>query len=296
MLAHAAASLLSSPIRMVKATRRTIDAAGRRLPASSPPPSPFAAPARRMTLPLTPAAGVRHDLAAGGEGHQGPPRREGEATSLALCPQHSGGGSTIGARSCPARSWPWSCRCGPKKGAMETGMLVSLATEVSDPGVRLHGASSATPRGGQGAPRHRPRHTDWAEFAAAGGSGRPPLLPHAPGPTCTGRCSNVTISNVPGPPFPLSGPAPAWWPTTPMGPIFDSRLNMTVMSYQEHSTSDCRATPSCSVTRGSWPASSRTPWPSWPPPHLELRRGALGPLRRGSGPGRARTCPRRTSR
>ena len=52
MLAHATASLLSSPIRMVKATRRTIDAAlGRRgLPASSPPPAPYAR--CRSTSPL----------------------------------------------------------------------------------------------------------------------------------------------------------------------------------------------------------------------------------------------------
>ena len=55
MLAHATASLLSSPLRMIKATRRTIDAAlGRRgLPSSSSPPAPFAAPKTSINGPLS---------------------------------------------------------------------------------------------------------------------------------------------------------------------------------------------------------------------------------------------------
>lgn len=245
MLAHATASLLSSPIRMVKATRRTIDAAlGRRgLPASSSPPSPFAAPrtsingpltrqrvfaTTSLSLPAVKAIKAHHDVKV-------------NDVVLALC---------AGA----LRRWfddrgeelsgplvamvPVSVRTEGEKGAMGnrvSSMLVSLATEVSDPAVRLHVIGDATREAKERHAIGADALTDWAEFAAPALLGRAARLysrmhlanMHRP-------VFNVTISNVPGPPFPLYSAGARLVANYPMGPIFDGAgLNMTVMSYRE---------------------------------------------------------------
>ena len=75
--------------------------------------------------------------------------------------------------------------------------------------------------------------TDWAEFAAPALLGRAARLysrmhlanMHRP-------VFNVTISNVPGPPFPLYSIGSRMVANYPVGPIMDGGgLNMTVMSY-----------------------------------------------------------------
>ena len=74
---------------------------------------------------------------------------------------------------------------------------------------------------------------DWAEFAAPALAGRAARLysrtkmadRHRP-------LFNVTISNVPGPPFPLYSIGARMVANFPVGPIMDGGgLNMTVMSY-----------------------------------------------------------------
>src|SRR5690606_27293629 len=74
---------------------------------------------------------------------------------------------------------------------------------------------------------------DWTEFAAPAVFGRAARLysrtriadRHRP-------IFNVTISNVPGPPFPLYFGGSKLEAVYPMGPIFDGGgLNITVMSY-----------------------------------------------------------------
>jgi WS/DGAT/MGAT family acyltransferase len=133
---------------------------------------------------------------------------------------------------------PVSVRTEGEKGAMGnrvSSMLVSLATEVSDPALRLQVIGDATREAKERHAVGADALTDWAEFAAPALLGRAARLysrmqlanRHRP-------VFNVTISNVPGPPFPLYSAGARLVANYPMGPIFDgSGLNMTVMSYQE---------------------------------------------------------------
>ncbi len=245
MLAYATRSLLTSPVGMVKATRRSVDAAlgRRRLPSQSAPPSPFAAPrtsingpltrqrvfaATSLSLPAVKAIKAHHDVKV-------------NDVVLALC---------AGA----LRRWfdergeeleaplvamvPVSVRAEDEKGAMGnrvSSMLVSLATEVSDPAVRLQVIGDATREAKERHAIGADALTDWAEFAAPALLGRAARLysrmqlanRHRP-------VFNVTISNVPGPPFPLYSAGARLVANYPMGPIFDGAgLNMTVMSYMD---------------------------------------------------------------
>ena len=245
MLTHATLSLLASPVGVVRAVRRSIDAAlGRRsLPRSSSPPAPFAAPKTSINGPLTrqrvfamtslslpavKAIKVHHDVKV-------------NDVVLALC---------AGA----LRRWfedrgedlsgplvamvPVSVRAEGEKGAMGnrvSSMLVSLATDVSDPALRLQVIGDATREAKERHAVGADALTDWAEFAAPALLGRAARLYsrmhlanlHRP-------VFNVTISNVPGPPFPLYSAGARLAANYPMGPIFDGAgLNMTVMSYQD---------------------------------------------------------------
>ncbi|MGH9206935.1 MAG: WS/DGAT domain-containing protein, partial [Acidimicrobiales bacterium] len=113
-------------------------------------------------------------------------------------------------------------------------MFVSLATTIEDPAERL----ATITQGTKGA---KDQHhaigaemlTDWVEFAAPAVVARAARLYsrmrladlHRP-------LFNVTISNVPGPHFPLYAFGTRLVANYPMGPIFDgSALNLTVMSY-----------------------------------------------------------------
>ncbi len=115
-------------------------------------------------------------------------------------------------------------------------MFVSLATTIADPVRRLQAISEGT-RGAKD--QHHAIGaqllTDWAEFAAPAVVARAMRLYsrmrladlHRP-------LFNVTISNVPGPPFPLYAFGARLVANYPMGPIFDgAALNLTVMSYMD---------------------------------------------------------------
>ena len=122
---------------------------------------------------------------------------------------------------------PISVRTEDQKGAMGnqvSSMLVSLATDIDDPVERLHAISA----GHRAAPRSRRRRSaptrspNWAEFAAPAVAARAARLysrmkvadRHRP-------LFNVTISNVPGPNFPLYSAGARMVAMYPMGPITD---------------------------------------------------------------------------
>ena len=132
---------------------------------------------------------------------------------------------------------PISVRTESEQGALGNrvaSMLTSLATDVDDPVERLHAISAST-RGAK--EQHNAIGadllTDWAEFAAPAIAARAARLysrmkladRHRP-------IYKLTISNVPGPQFPLYSFGAKQVATYPMGPINEgAALNITVTSY-----------------------------------------------------------------
>jgi diacylglycerol O-acyltransferase / wax synthase len=114
------------------------------------------------------------------------------------------------------------------------GLMVSLATDVTDPVERLHAIVEATAQAKeiQGAVGAR-LMTDWMEFATPVVAGRAfrfisrsSLLDRLP------PLFNVSISNIPGPQFPLYFAGAQVLSMYPMGPVMNgSALNITVVSY-----------------------------------------------------------------
>jgi WS/DGAT/MGAT family acyltransferase len=119
-------------------------------------------------------------------------------------------------------------------GNQVSNMLCSLATEIDDPIKRVQAIHEGTQQAkGQLNAIGADTLTNWAEFAAPALAGRAARLysrtrmadRHRP-------LFNVTISNIPGPPFPLYSNGARMVANYPMGPIFDGGgLNITVMSY-----------------------------------------------------------------
>ena len=122
-------------------------------------------------------------------------------------------------------------------GNQVASMLTTLATDIDDPVERLQAISAGTKEAkAQQQVIGADLLQNWAEFAAPALAGRAARLysrtkmadRHRP-------LFNVTISNVPGPPFPLYSAGSRLVANYPMGPIFDGGgLNMTVMSYMDN--------------------------------------------------------------
>ncbi|MEY2462174.1 MAG: diacylglycerol O-acyltransferase / wax synthase [Acidimicrobiaceae bacterium] len=132
---------------------------------------------------------------------------------------------------------PVSVRTEDEKGThgnRVANMTCSLASDIDDPVERL----AAIHEGTKGAKDQlnavgAESLTDWVEFAAPAVLGRAARFysrahladRHKP-------LFNVTISNIPGPPFPLYSSGARLLAHYPMGPIFDGGgINITVMSY-----------------------------------------------------------------
>ena len=247
LVGYALSSLARQPILGVKAARRTLEAAvtlrrRNRRPEITPPPAPFAAPRTPINGAITPRrkfAFTQIPLddvkmiknALGGTVND---------VVLALC---SGALRTYLSDRDELPSDPLvamvpiSVRTEDLKGAMGnqvSQMLVSLATTEADPVERLRTISSGTD-GAKEQEKAIGAETlmNWAEFAAPAVAARAARLysnmkladRHRP-------LFNVTISNVPGPNFPLYSAGARMVAMYPMGPIADGGgLNITVMSY-----------------------------------------------------------------
>jgi len=247
LVGHAMVSLAQTPVRAVKTFRRTAEAALRiresnRQPDVTPPPSPFSAPPTSInaaltphrtlgtaTLPLAEVKAVKHALDV-----------KVNDVVLALCAgalrhyfdnigEHPDGPLVA--------MVPISVRSADEQGAMGnkvSSALTTLATDVDDPIERVQiihaGMNQAkSQQNAIGADTLQ----NWVDFAAPAVAGLAARLysrtkmadRHRP-------LFNVTISNVPGPPFPLYVAGARMVATYPIGPIFDGGgLNMTVMSY-----------------------------------------------------------------
>ncbi len=247
LLGFAANSLVRQPVKLARTTRRTVQSALRlrgrnRLPDVNPPPGFFSAPPTSFNAALTPhrsfgyrslslsdvksvknklgvtvndvvlalcAGSLRHYLDAHGEAVDRP--------LVAMVPV-----------SVRAEEEKW------QHGNRVSQLLCSLATDIDDPLDRIKAIHEGTKDA-------KAQHnaigadalTDWVEFMAPAVLGRAARLysrtrmadRHRP-------LFNVTISNVPGPPFPLYSAGARLLAHYPMGPIFDGGgINITVMSY-----------------------------------------------------------------
>jgi WS/DGAT/MGAT family acyltransferase len=250
MVSYAAASLARQPLAAMKAVRRTASAAvtlrrANRQPGITPPPAPFSAPRTSLNRPLTPHRSYAMTTVSLAD-VKAVKNAFGTTVNdviLALC-----GGALRRyfddhdeQLDGPLVAMvPVSVRSDDEKASMGnrvTPSLTSLATDVDDPVERLRSIHEAMKRTKEqtnaiGADTL----TNWAEFAAPMVFSRATRLysnmkmaeRHRP-------LFNVTISNVPGPPFPLYVAGAQMIANYPVGPIFDGGgLNMTVMSYQDH--------------------------------------------------------------
>ena len=247
LVAWALASLSRQPIAAVKAARRTAEAAvsprrRNRQPGVVPPPAPFSAPKTSLNTTITPHRRFAFTQVALDDVKRVKNALGGTVNDvvLAMC---SGALRTYLADRGEdvdgplVAMVPISVRTDDQAGTMGnqvSSMLTSLATDVADPVDRLRAIQAGTNRAKEqdkviGAATLQ----NWAEFAAPAIAARAARLyssmkladRHRP-------IFNVTISNVPGPPFPLYSAGARMVGMYPMGPITDGgALNMTVMSY-----------------------------------------------------------------
>ena len=247
LVGYAAVSLAQSPIRAFKAVRRTVEAAlqirsTNRQPDVTPPPAPFSAPRTSFNVALTPhrafgTINLSLDDVKMVKNTFGTTVND---VVLAMCAgalRHYLDKIEEIPESSLVAMVPISVRSEDTKNAMGnqvSSALTDLATAIDDPVERLQRIHTGmleakTQQNAIGADTLQ----NWAEFAAPAVAGSAARLysrmkmadRHRP-------LFNVTISNVPGPPFPLYVAGARVLHTYPVGPIFDGgAINMTVMSY-----------------------------------------------------------------
>jgi WS/DGAT/MGAT family acyltransferase len=247
LVTFALQSLARQPLAALKTIRRTLETAitlrrRNRKPDVIPPPGFFDAPKSFLNQPITPHRRIAFAQVPLEEIKQ--IKRLAGATVndvvLAVC---SGALRRYLAHHGeePDESLvalvPVSVRTEDQKGTMGnkvSGMLVSLETVVEDPVERLQAITGAAGRAkDQDKAIGADVLMDWAEFMAPALANRAARLLSSTVVTDRMRpLFNVTISNVPGPPFPLYSAGSKMEAIYPLGPITDGMsLNITVMSY-----------------------------------------------------------------
>jgi len=247
LIALAMAALIGHPLKAINTARRVVETAlhvseHNRSSGVAPPPSPFSAPKTVLNQSLTPHRRVAFadlplDDLKSVKNHFSCTVND---VVLAIC-----AGALrrylLDVDDLPSEPLvamvPMSVRTEDEMGAhgnRVTAMLASLATDVADPVERL-GAIAAGMRRAKEQQQliGAATLTDWTEFTF------PALIGRASRLTSSLRVFdrvrplfNVTISNVPGPPFPLFLAGARMVGMYPLGPIAEGvGLNMTVMSY-----------------------------------------------------------------
>jgi WS/DGAT/MGAT family acyltransferase len=248
LLAYAANSLVRQPLKLFKAVRRTVESVvGTRMMDFNrdvAPRSSLTAPRTSMNQPLTSARDFAHTTLSL-ERVKAVKTAYGVKVNdvvLALCAgalrrYFDGLGEQVDGPL--VAMVPVSIRTEDQKGGegnQVSQMRCSLATDLDDAGERLRtiaaGTAQAKERHAVGADTLQ----NWAEFAAPAVFGAATrLYSRVNGARLHAPIFNVTISNVPGPPFPLYTSGAKLLHHYPVGPIFDGGgLNMTVMSYMDN--------------------------------------------------------------
>jgi WS/DGAT/MGAT family acyltransferase len=247
LLGFAMTSLARQPLAAVQSARRTAEMLltlrrRNREPGVNPPPAPFTAPRTSLNTSITPHRRFAYTQVSLDDVKMVKNKLGGTVNDvvLALC---SGALRTYLTESGESvdkslvAMIPISVRSEDEKGAMGnrvSSMLVSLASDIADPVKRLCAITDGTKQAKeQDKAIGADVLTDWTEFAAPAVAARAARLysnmriadRHNP-------LFNLTISNVPGPNFPLYSAGSRMVAMYPMGPIFDGAgLNITVMSY-----------------------------------------------------------------
>ncbi len=247
LVGYALSSLARQPLAAFKAARRTAEMAvglrrRNRQPGITPPPAPFSAPRTSLNVTITPRRRVAFSEVSLDDVKMVKNALGGTVNDviLAMC---SGA-----LRRCledrdeqpdgPLVAMvPISVRTEDQKGAMGnrvSSMFVNLASDVDDPVKRLHAIHEGTKDAKEQEKAYGAEAlTDWTEFAAPAVAARAARLLSSTRIFDRVRpIFNVTISNVPGPNFPLYSAGARMVAMYPLGPILDGgALNITCMSY-----------------------------------------------------------------
>jgi len=248
LVTYALNSLSRSPVRGFKAARRTVATAlnlrrRNRSADVKAPPAPFSAPRTPLNVAISPHRRFAFTEVPLDDVKMVKNALGGTVNDVVLAMCSGALRGYLDAKGVhPDRPLlamiPISVRTDEEKGAMGnrvSSMFVSLASDIDDPVERLHAITEGT-RNAKEQEKAIDAGTltsDWVEFAAPAVAARAArLLSRMQGGGRIGPMANVTISNVPGPSFPLYSAGARMVAMYPMGPIIDSSaLNITVMSY-----------------------------------------------------------------
>ena len=247
LIGYALSSLARQPLAALKAVRRTAEVAlnirrRNRTPDFEPPPSLFSAPRTSFNTTITRHRKVAFTSVSLDDVKAVRKELGGTVNDIVLALCAGSLRNYLERRGeLPAEPLvamvPISVRTEDQKGELGnrvSSMLTSLATDVDDPVKRLEVIQENT-RGAKEQDKAigADTLTNWAEFAAPAVAARAArLISRTKVLDRLRPVFNVTISNVPGPPFPLYSAGAEMVAIYPMGPIMDSAaLNITVMSY-----------------------------------------------------------------